>query len=131
GYWLVASDGGIFSFGDAHFFGSAAGTAGGPGATAMAASPDAAGYLLVPSSATSPRRSATTAATSSASPPPADRPAKTVPSGPPSRPARPASGEKRFRGNVSPGFRPAGTWPGRWPAPGTAAAGRTGPVDRR
>jgi len=22
GYWLVASDGGIFSFGDAHFYGS-------------------------------------------------------------------------------------------------------------
>ena len=25
GYWLVASDGGLFSFGDARFFGSAAG----------------------------------------------------------------------------------------------------------
>jgi hypothetical protein len=24
GYWLVASDGGVFGFGDAHFFGSAA-----------------------------------------------------------------------------------------------------------
>ena len=24
GYWLVASDGGIFSFGDAHFYGSPA-----------------------------------------------------------------------------------------------------------
>jgi hypothetical protein len=26
GYWLVASDGGIFSFGDAHFHGSASST---------------------------------------------------------------------------------------------------------
>jgi hypothetical protein len=26
GYWLVASDGGVFTFGDAGFFGSAAGT---------------------------------------------------------------------------------------------------------
>jgi hypothetical protein len=25
GYWLVAADGGIFAFGDARFFGSAAG----------------------------------------------------------------------------------------------------------
>jgi hypothetical protein len=25
GYWLVASDGGIFTFGDAHFHGSVAG----------------------------------------------------------------------------------------------------------
>jgi hypothetical protein len=23
GYWLVASDGGVFSYGDAHFYGSA------------------------------------------------------------------------------------------------------------
>jgi hypothetical protein len=26
GYWMVASDGGIFSFGDAQFFGSMGGT---------------------------------------------------------------------------------------------------------
>ena len=26
GYWLVASDGGIFAFGDAHFYGSPGGT---------------------------------------------------------------------------------------------------------
>jgi hypothetical protein len=25
GYWLVASDGGVFTFGDAHFYGSAGG----------------------------------------------------------------------------------------------------------
>jgi hypothetical protein len=27
GYWLVASDGGVFAFGDATFYGSAGGTA--------------------------------------------------------------------------------------------------------
>ena len=27
GYWLVADDGGIFSFGDAHFYGSTGGRA--------------------------------------------------------------------------------------------------------
>ena len=27
GYWLVASDGGVFSFGDAHFYGSMGGNA--------------------------------------------------------------------------------------------------------
>jgi hypothetical protein len=26
GYWMVASDGGVFSFGDAHFYGSLAST---------------------------------------------------------------------------------------------------------
>ena len=28
GYWFVAGDGGVFSFGDADYFGSVAGTAG-------------------------------------------------------------------------------------------------------
>src|SRR5206468_1476326 len=49
GYWLVASDGGIFSFGDAHFFGST----GSVNLTAPAVAPMAAlrakGYWLVAS----------------------------------------------------------------------------------
>ncbi|HUP70000.1 MAG TPA: hypothetical protein VM142_09330, partial [Acidimicrobiales bacterium] len=47
GYWLVASDGGIFAFGSARFFGS---TGGGPlnqPIVGMAAAPDGAGYWLV------------------------------------------------------------------------------------
>ena len=37
GYWLVASDGGIFAFGDAPFLGSAPGTAPGQPVVAVAA----------------------------------------------------------------------------------------------
>ena len=38
GYWLVASDGGVFTFGDAHFYGSLGGQAL-PGARRSASSP--------------------------------------------------------------------------------------------
>ena len=50
GYWLVAADGGVFTFGDARFFGSAASSqAGGPPATyvAMASAPRGDGYWLL------------------------------------------------------------------------------------
>ena len=46
GYWLVASDGGIFSFGDANFYGSAGGSNLPDGAVGMVASPDGGGYLI-------------------------------------------------------------------------------------
>jgi hypothetical protein len=50
GCWLVAADGGVFSFGDAGFFGSAVGfgSAEQPIA-AIAASPEGGGYWLLPS----------------------------------------------------------------------------------
>ena len=47
GYWLVASDGGIFSFGDARFFGSEGGTQLVAPAVGMAATPNGDGYWLV------------------------------------------------------------------------------------
>ena len=46
GYWLVASDGGIFSFGDAAFRGSMGATALNRPIVGMAATPDAKGYRL-------------------------------------------------------------------------------------
>ena len=49
GYWLVASDGGVFSYGDAHFFGSMGGKALNKPIVGMAASPDGLGYWLVAS----------------------------------------------------------------------------------
>src|SRR5580658_10078514 len=49
GYWLVASDGGIFSFGDAQFFGSTGGLALHKPIIGMAATPDGGGYWLVAS----------------------------------------------------------------------------------
>ncbi|HEX3565966.1 MAG TPA: SpoIID/LytB domain-containing protein, partial [Acidimicrobiales bacterium] len=49
GYWLVASDGGIFTFGDAGFFGSEGGKALNAPIVSMAASPDDQGYWLVAS----------------------------------------------------------------------------------
>ncbi len=49
GYWLVASDGGIFSFGDAPFLGSEGGVALDAPVVGMAATPDAKGYWLVAS----------------------------------------------------------------------------------
>jgi hypothetical protein len=61
GYWLLGADGGVFSFGDARFFGSAAVGGSGPVAgnlpppmspspfTAMAPTPDGQGYWLVDS----------------------------------------------------------------------------------
>jgi hypothetical protein len=47
GYWLVASDGGIFSFGDAHFFGSTGSIHLNKPMFGMAATPDGGGYTLV------------------------------------------------------------------------------------
>ena len=44
GYWLVASDGGIFSYGDAGFYGSAASVPG-QDIVGMAATPDGLGLL--------------------------------------------------------------------------------------
>ena len=48
GYWLVASDGGIFAFGDAQFYGSTGGILNKP-VVGMAATPDGNGYWLVAS----------------------------------------------------------------------------------
>ncbi|MCL2393226.1 MAG: CHAP domain-containing protein, partial [Acidimicrobiaceae bacterium] len=48
GYWLVAADGGIFSFGDARFYGSLGADTNLPaGIVGMAPTPDGKGYLLV------------------------------------------------------------------------------------
>ncbi|HVB91535.1 MAG TPA: peptidoglycan-binding protein [Acidimicrobiales bacterium] len=47
GYWLVAADGGIFTFGDANFFGSMGGKPLNRPVVAMAATPDGGGYWLV------------------------------------------------------------------------------------
>ena len=54
GYFMVASDGGVFAFGDAHFAGSCPGIGGCSGA-AVAVMPDASGngYWLVTQTATS------------------------------------------------------------------------------
>jgi hypothetical protein len=49
GYWLVASDGGIFSFGDAHFFGSTGSIHLNKPIVAAMASPSGGGYWLVAS----------------------------------------------------------------------------------
>ena len=49
GYWLVASDGGVFSYGDAGFYGSAGGTPLNKPIVGMAATPDGGGYWLVAS----------------------------------------------------------------------------------
>ena len=49
GYWLVASDGGIFSFGDASFFGSTGAIHLNKPIVGMASTPDAQGYWLVAS----------------------------------------------------------------------------------
>jgi hypothetical protein len=47
GYWLVAADGGVFAFGDAHFYGSMGGTALNAPVAAMAATPSGKGYWMV------------------------------------------------------------------------------------
>ncbi len=47
GYWLVASDGGVFSFGDAHFYGSMGGTPLAAPVVGIASTPDGHGYWLV------------------------------------------------------------------------------------
>ena len=49
GYWLVASDGGIFSFGDAHFYGSTGGDPPHQPIVGMARTPSGHGYWLVAS----------------------------------------------------------------------------------
>jgi hypothetical protein len=49
GYWLVASDGGIFAFGDAAFYGSMGGSHLNQPIVGMAATPDGGGYWLVAS----------------------------------------------------------------------------------
>ena len=49
GYWLVASDGGIFTFGDASFFGSTGALHLNRPIVGMAATPDGRGYWLVAS----------------------------------------------------------------------------------
>ncbi len=49
GYWLVASDGGVFAFGDARFYGSTGTTHLSQPIVAMAATPDGNGYWLVAS----------------------------------------------------------------------------------
>jgi hypothetical protein len=48
GYWLLASDGGVFAFGDAPFAGAAAGAAtpAQPRAVGMAATPTGRGYRI-------------------------------------------------------------------------------------
>jgi hypothetical protein len=46
GYWMVAADGGVFSFGDAHFFGSMGGTPLNAAIVGIAATPDGGGYVL-------------------------------------------------------------------------------------
>src|SRR5262252_295782 len=47
GYWQVASDGGIFAFGDAGFYGSMGGQALNAGVVGIAATPDGRGYWEV------------------------------------------------------------------------------------
>ena len=49
GYWLVASDGGIFTYGDAGFYGSTGGMHLNKPIVGMAATPDGKGYWLVAS----------------------------------------------------------------------------------
>ena len=47
GYWVVATDGGIFAFGDAAFFGSTGSMTLNKPVVGMAPTPDGAGYWLV------------------------------------------------------------------------------------
>jgi hypothetical protein len=49
GYWLVASDGGVFSFGDARFYGSMGGTALNRPIVGISSTPTGQGYWLVAS----------------------------------------------------------------------------------
>ena len=49
GYWLAASDGGVFSYGDAGFYGSAGGMPLNKPVVGMAATPDGGGYWLAAS----------------------------------------------------------------------------------
>jgi hypothetical protein len=45
GYWLVASDGGVFTYGDAGFFGS--GVSPGSSALGLVTDPDGLGYSVI------------------------------------------------------------------------------------
>jgi phosphatidylserine/phosphatidylglycerophosphate/cardiolipin synthase-like enzyme len=47
GYWLVGADGGVFTFGDARFFGSTGGSAPAQPVVGMASTPTGAGYWIV------------------------------------------------------------------------------------
>ena len=47
GYWMTAADGGVFSFGDAHFYGSTGNIHLNKPIVGMAATPDGKGYWLV------------------------------------------------------------------------------------
>ncbi len=47
GYWLVASDGGVFSYGDAQFHGSLGGMDLNAPIVGIAATPDGGGYWMV------------------------------------------------------------------------------------
>jgi hypothetical protein len=49
GYWLVAADGGMFAFGDAHYYGSMGGKTLNEPIVGMSATPDGGGYYLVAS----------------------------------------------------------------------------------
>jgi hypothetical protein len=49
GYWLVASDGGIFTFGDAHFYGSTGAVNLTKPVVGITPTPDGRGYWLVAS----------------------------------------------------------------------------------
>ena len=49
GYWLLAADGGVFSFGDASFFGSTGGIRLNSPVISMAAGPGGVGYWLLAS----------------------------------------------------------------------------------
>ena len=49
GYWLVASDGGVFGFGDAQYFGSTGGIRLNQPVVGMAATPSGLGYWLIAS----------------------------------------------------------------------------------
>jgi len=49
GYWMAATDGGIFSYGDAHFYGSTGALTLNKPIVGMAPTPDGAGYWLVAS----------------------------------------------------------------------------------
>jgi hypothetical protein len=51
GYWLVAADGGVFTMGDATFFGSTAGQPVGAPATAIDNTSDGQGYVVITGSA--------------------------------------------------------------------------------
>ena len=51
GYWLVGSDGGVFAFGDAHYFGSAANQNIGTWVTGIAPTKDGLGYWLIAATA--------------------------------------------------------------------------------